>query len=131
VQRAFAPMTINLRLTLRVLQGNNTGMRPLDHVAHLDRRWFSVHPERHHRCRRPDVVELDLRETDYGRLLIAIRHLGARRLAYQPVIYDGPTPLDERTAEALFALAAYHPDPIPVISKAAVQRCRTRAHDPA
>jgi hypothetical protein len=48
---------------------------------------------------------------------MAIRHLGRGHLVYQPVIFQGVLPKGERSAAALFALAATSPDPIPVITR--------------
>jgi hypothetical protein len=90
--------------------------RGLEEIARLDRRWFRAHPERWHRCRWADPGELNLCETDLGaRLLIAIRHLGRDRIVYQPVIFEGALPTDEKSAAALFALAVKDPEPIPQI----------------
>jgi hypothetical protein len=51
--------------------------RPLDEIVRLDRLWFWAHPERSHRCRRPDTRELALCDSNRGvPLVIAIRHLG-------------------------------------------------------
>jgi hypothetical protein len=81
--------------------------RALEETARLDRRWFRVHPERRHRCRRPDTSELALYDISRGgRLVIAIRHLGRGRVVYQPVVLHGALPSDERSAAVLFALAA-------------------------
>lgn len=94
-----------------------TGLRSVDDVLHLDRRWFRLRPERRHRCRRPDHSELDLYDGGRGgRLVIAIRHLGRGRLLYQPLILDGALPSVERSAAALFILAASRAEPIPVIT---------------
>ena len=106
------------------LQSATLITRRLADIPRHDRRWFRAHPERRHRCRRPDAVEIDFYETDYGRLIMAIRHMGARRLAYQPVIHDGTVPPDERSAAVLFALATRHPDPIPVVAESEVIRLR-------
>jgi hypothetical protein len=99
--------------------------RTLGQIARLDRRWFRAHPERRHRCRWPDTVELDLCDRDRGaRLVIAVRHLGRGRIVYQPVFFQGGLPRDERSAAALFALAATSPEPIPVIAPTDVLRLR-------
>jgi hypothetical protein len=99
--------------------------RALEEIARLDRRWFRAHPERRHRCRWPDTGELDLYDSDRGaRLVMAIRHLGRGHVVYQPVIFPGALPTDERSAAALFALAATSPDPIPVIAQMDVLRLR-------
>lgn len=91
--------------------------RSLDDMARLDRRWFRAHPERHHRCRRPDSGELDLHNGGRGgRLIIAVRHFGRGRVLYQPLFLHGPLPLDERSAAALFVLAASRPEAIPEIA---------------
>jgi hypothetical protein len=90
--------------------------RALEEIARRDRRWFRAHPERSHRCRWPDPDELDFCDGDLGcRLVIAIRHLGRGRIVYQPVIFEGALPRDERSAAALFALALRDPKPIPVV----------------
>ena len=47
---------------------------------------------------------------------MAIRHLGHGDLVYQPVIFQGVLPKDERSAAALFSLAARCPAPIPKFS---------------
>lgn len=95
--------------------------RHVDEIPRHDRRWFRSRPERRHRCRRPHTIEIDLYEADYGRLILAIRHIGGR-LVYQPVIYDGRLPRGEQSAALLFAMAARHPDPIPVIAETEVLR---------
>jgi hypothetical protein len=88
--------------------------RPFDEIARLDRRWFRAHPERRHRCRRPDTRELDLYTGgDGGRLIMAVRHLGRGRVLYQPLMLQGVLPSDERSCAAIFALAVKHRDPIP------------------
>ena len=92
-------------------------MRRLDEIVRLDRHWFRAHPERRHRCRLPDTGELKLYATGGGaRLVMAIRHLGHGYLVYQPVIFKGVLPKDERSAAVLFALAARYPAPIPKFS---------------
>jgi hypothetical protein len=40
---------------------------------------------------------------------MGIRHLGRRLIVYQPVIFQGALPRDERSAAVLFALAATSP----------------------
>jgi hypothetical protein len=61
--------------------------RTLGHIARLDRRWFRAHPERRHRCRWPDTIELDLCDCDNDALLVmAVRHLGRGHIVYQPVM---------------------------------------------
>jgi hypothetical protein len=57
-------------------------------------------------------------------MIIAIRHLGCGRMVYQPVIFEGALPVDERSAAALFALAAKDPEPIPVVTKMGLLRLR-------
>jgi hypothetical protein len=95
----------------------STMPRSFDDIARLDRRWFRVHPERRHRCRRPDSTELDLYDGSHGgRLIIAMRHLGRGRVLYQPLFLHGPLPSDERSAAALFILAASRPEPIPELA---------------
>jgi hypothetical protein len=99
--------------------------RPLEEIARLDRRWFRAHPERRHRCRLPDIVEVDLCDSDRGaRLVITIRHLGRGHMIYQPVIFQGGLPGDERSAAALFALAATSSEPLPVVAQMDVLRLR-------
>jgi hypothetical protein len=67
-------------------------LRTLGQIARLDRRWFRAHPERRHRCRWPDTVELDLWDNNRdARLVMAIRHLGRGHVVYQPVIFQGGT----------------------------------------
>ena len=84
--------------------------RPFNEIVRLDRRWFRAHPERKHRCRWPDTGELELCDSDLGApLVMAIRHLGRGRIVYQPVIFQGGLPKDERSAGILFALAARLP----------------------
>jgi hypothetical protein len=91
--------------------------RPIEEIARLDRRWFRAHPERRHRCRRPDPRELDLYAgNDGARLIVAVRHLGRGRVLYQPLIFQGALPSNERWSAAIFALAAKHPDPIPQVA---------------
>jgi hypothetical protein len=100
------------------------GMRTFG-LAQLDRRWFRAHPERRHRCRWPDAVELDPCDNDRdGWLVMAIRHLGRGHVVYQPVKFQGALPRDERSAAALFALAATSSEPIPVIALLDVLRLR-------
>jgi hypothetical protein len=99
--------------------------RKLGQIGGLDRRWFRAHPERRHRCRWPDTVELDLCGNELGAgLVMAIRHLGRGHVIYQPVIFRGGLPSDERSAAALFALAATSSEPIPVIAQMDVLRLR-------
>jgi hypothetical protein len=45
---------------------------------------------------------------------MAIRHLGRGHIVYQPVIFQGALPADERSAAVLFTLAATSPEPVPV-----------------
>jgi hypothetical protein len=45
-------------------------------------------------------------------------------MVYQPVIFEGALPVDERSAAALFALAAKDPEPIPVVTKMGLLRLR-------
>jgi hypothetical protein len=100
-------------------------LRTLAHIARLDRRWFRAHPQRRHRCRWPDAVELDLCDCDRGaRLVMAARHLGRGHIVYQPALFQGGLPRDERSAAALFALAATSSEPIPVIALMDVLRLR-------
>ena len=97
--------------------------RTLAHIARLDRRWFRAHPERRHRCRLPDTIELDIYDSDRGgSLVMTIRHLGRGHIVYQPVIFQSGLPTDERSAAALFALAATSSEPIPVIAQMDVLR---------
>jgi hypothetical protein len=102
-------------------------LRTHGQVARLDRRWFRAHPERRHRCRWPDTCEVELCNNDRGaRLVMAIRHLGRGHVVYQPVIFQGGLPKDERSAAALFALAAISSEPIPVITLLDLLRLRRR-----
>jgi hypothetical protein len=55
---------------------------------------------------------------------MAIRYLGRGRVVYQPVIFQGALPADEKSAAGLFALAAASPEPIPVIAQVEVRRLR-------
>jgi hypothetical protein len=88
--------------------------RALKEVA---RQWFRAHPERRHRCRWPDTIEFDVCDSARGaRLVIAIRHLGRGHIVYQPAILRGALPRDERSAAALFALAATSSEPISVMA---------------
>jgi hypothetical protein len=104
--------------------------RSFHDIARLDRRWFRAHPERRHRCRRPDIGELDLYDSDRsGRLVIAIRALGHGRALYQPLFLHGALPSDERSAAAIFALAASRPEPIPDVG--ALDWLRLRRFDSA
>ena len=90
----------------------------LNEIVWLDRRWFWAHPERRHRCRRPEEGELDLCNSNCGaRLVIALHHLGRGHIVYQPVIFQGALPADEKSAAVLFALAATSPEPVPVITQ--------------
>jgi hypothetical protein len=69
--------------------------------------------------------ELDLCDSERGAwLVMAMRHLGRGRVVYQPAIFQGVVPPDERSAAALFALAAKSPEPIPVIAQMDVLRLR-------
>jgi hypothetical protein len=91
--------------------------RALKEVARVDRQWFRAHPERRHRCRWPDTIEFDVCDSARGaRLVIAIRHLGRGHIVYQPAILRGALPRDERSAAALFALAATSSEPISVMA---------------
>jgi hypothetical protein len=97
--------------------------RTLARIARLDWRWFLAHRERRHRCRWPDIVELELYNSDPGaRLAMAIRHLGRGHIVYQPVILEGGLPRDERSAAALFALAAASSEPVPSVAPTDVLR---------
>jgi hypothetical protein len=97
--------------------------RPFDEIVRLDRRWFREHPERKHRCRWPDTDELALWDNGRGvPLVMAIRHLGRGCIVYQPVIFHGVLPEDERSAAMLFALAARCPEPVPLIFEVDVLR---------
>jgi hypothetical protein len=99
--------------------------RTLWHIARLDGRWFRAHPERRHRCRWPGPVEFDLCDSDRAAsLVMAIRYLGRGHIVYQPVIFQGALPRDERSAAALFALAATSTEPVPVVTPMAVLRLR-------
>jgi hypothetical protein len=99
--------------------------RILEEVTRLDRRWFRARPERRHRCRWPETGEFDLCECDRGaRLVMTIRHLGRGCLIYQPVIFQGALPRDEKSAAALFALAATCPEPVPVVAQMEVMQLR-------
>jgi hypothetical protein len=99
--------------------------RALEELAQLDRQWFRAHPDRQHCCRRPDMSELELYESDQrARLVMAICHLGRGRVVHQPVIFQGALPADETSAAALFALAARYPQAIPVVAEKDVLRLR-------
>jgi hypothetical protein len=100
--------------------------RPIETIVRLDQRWFRAHPERKHRCRWPDTGELALCDgwSRGPRLVIAIRHLGRGHVIYQPVIFQGMLPRDERSAGVLFALAAGRSEPIPFIDEVDVLRLR-------
>jgi hypothetical protein len=97
--------------------------RALEELAQLDRQWFRAHPDRQHCCRRPDMSELELDESDFrARLVMAICYLGWGRVVHQPVIFQGALPADERSAAALFALAVRYPQPVPVVTEMDVLR---------
>jgi hypothetical protein len=99
--------------------------RALEQIVRRDRLWFQAHAERWHLCRWPDRSELDFCDSDLDtRLIIALRHLGRGRIVYQPVIFEGAPPADERSAAALFALAARNPEPIPVVTEMGLLRLR-------
>jgi hypothetical protein len=99
--------------------------RALDEIVRLDQRWFCAHPERRHRCRSPETVELDLCDSERGAwLVMAMRHLGRGHIVYQPAIFQGALPKNERPAAALFALAAKCSEPVPVITQMDVLRLR-------
>jgi hypothetical protein len=71
------------------------------------------------------MSELELYESDHrAPLVMAICHLGRGRVVHQPVIFQGVLPADERSAAALFALAARYPQPIPVVAEMDVLRLR-------
>ena len=55
---------------------------------------------------------------------MAIRHLGRGHVVYQPVKFQGALSRDQRSAAALFALAATSSEPIPVIALLDVLRLR-------
>ena len=55
---------------------------------------------------------------------MAIRHLGRGHVVYQPVKFQGALPKDERSAAALFELAATSSEPIPFIALLDVLRLR-------
>jgi hypothetical protein len=55
---------------------------------------------------------------------MAVRHLGRGHIVHQPVFFQGGLPRDERSAAALFALAATSSEPIPVIALMDVLRLR-------
>jgi hypothetical protein len=100
-----------------VRQGTVAMARALDEIVLLDRRWFWAHPQRQHRCRRPDPRELDLCDCDRrARLVMTIRHLGRGCFVYQPVIFQGALPASEESTAALFTLAATSPEPVPVLA---------------
>jgi hypothetical protein len=116
IERLATPLLLRERPAWEVRAG---------HIARLDRRWFRAHPERRHRCRWPDAVELDLCDSDRrARLVMAIRHLGRGHIVYQPVIFHGDLPRDERSAAALFALAATSSEPITVVAQMDLLRLR-------
>jgi hypothetical protein len=99
--------------------------RALEEVSGVIGYGFQAHPERWHLCRWPDPSELDFCDSDVdARLIIAIRHLGRGLIIYQPVIFEGALPADERSAAALFTLAARNPDPIPRVTEWACFRLR-------
>jgi hypothetical protein len=122
--------TLGRLATLSSAREATGGMpRTLGQIARLDRRWFRAHPERRHRCRWPDTAELDLCDSDRGaRLIMTIRHLGRGHIVYQPVIFQGALPRDERSAAALFALAATSSKPIPVVAQMDVLQLRRGLH---
>ena len=104
------------RMLAALFDGEGQLGEPTPRDRPLDRRWFRAHPERRHRCRWPDTGELEFRDNDRGaQLLMAIRHLGRGRIVYQPVVFQGALPKDERSAAVLFALAATSPAPIPTV----------------
>jgi hypothetical protein len=73
----------------------------------------------------PDTVEVELCDSGRGACLVmTIRHLGRGHIVYQPVIFRGGLPRDERSAAALFALAATSSEPIPVVAQMDVLRLR-------
>jgi hypothetical protein len=121
--------TLGRLATLSLAKEATGGMpRTLGHIARLDRRWFRAHPERQHRCRWSDTVELNLYACDRGaRLVMAVRHLGRGHIVYQPVLFQSGLPRDERSAAALFALAATSSEPIPVVTLMDVLRLRRGA----
>jgi hypothetical protein len=95
IERLATPLLLRERPAWEVRAG---------HIPRLDRRWFRAHPERRHRCRWPDAVELELCDSDRrARLVMAIRHLGRGHIVYQPIIFHGDLPRDERSAAAVCA----------------------------
>jgi hypothetical protein len=84
-------------------------------IARLDARWFKAHPERRHRVRRAEEGEVQLPSVlADGPVLMAMRWT-RKGCLYQPLFCDAGPPRRERMASILFAMAASHPDPVPVI----------------
>ena len=84
-------------------------------IARLDARWFKAHPGRRHRVRRAEEGEVQLPSPLADQpVLMAMRWTG-KGCIYQPIFYDVGPPRRERMASILFAMAASHPDPVPVI----------------
>jgi hypothetical protein len=75
---------------------------------------FKAHPERQHRVRLVKERKVQLPSLLADRpVLMAMRWTGKGCL-YQPLFYDAGPPRRERMA-SMFAMAASHPDPVPVI----------------
>jgi hypothetical protein len=80
-------------------------------IARLGARWFKAHPGRVRRAE--EGVQLPSVLIDRP-ILMAMRWTGKGCL-YQPLFYDAGPPRRERMASTLFAMAASHPAPVPVI----------------
>jgi hypothetical protein len=88
--------------------------RALKEVTRLDRRWFWHAPRDETAADGLIRAKVDLC------LLIAISYLARGHIVYQPGIFRSVLPEDERSAAALFALAATSPEPIPEVARRAV-----------
>jgi hypothetical protein len=95
--------------------------RALKEVTRLDRRWFWHAPRDETAADGLIRAKVDLCDGDRrAGLLIAISYLARGHIVYQPGIFRSVLPEDERSAAALFALAATSPEPIPEVARRAV-----------
>ena len=88
--------------------------RPLDEIVRLYRRWFCADPNDGTAADRPIRASSTVPRVWTWR---SATSGAATSSIYQPVIFQGALPTDERSAAALFALAATSRDPIPVIAR--------------
>jgi hypothetical protein len=107
---ADAATAVRIAMTRHRKQGRSKAA-----IARVDASWFKAHPGRLHRVRCAEEGEVQLPSVLIDRpILIAMRWTGKGCL-YQPLFYNAGPPRRERMASILFAMAASHPDPVPVI----------------